>query len=161
MAHAKRGGAVREEIDFAGFHYRAQIGMRRSGRRGSRLVIHQRDQRRVLAVRKSRPAFDPILDPRGQFYDAAAGKNHKIRIRGRPRGQLNGLRVAQHGKAPHEVAKFKVSVKPASQFLVKIPDALSGGYILVDQYRVERWTAPGAESAACLVNNCGIHGNRS
>lgn len=69
MAQAKSGGAVREEIDFAGFHSSAQIGMRRGGRRDFRLVIHQRHQRRVLAVRKSRPAFNPILDPRGEFYD--------------------------------------------------------------------------------------------
>ena len=85
---------MREEIDFARFHYLVQIGMRQSDRSGFGFVIHQRHQSRVLPVRKSHPAFNPILDPRWQFHDAAAGKNHKIRIRGRPRRQLKGRRVA-------------------------------------------------------------------
>ena len=59
---------MREEIDFARFHYLAQIGMRQSDRSGFRFVIHQRHQSRVLPVRKSHPAFNPILDPRGQFH---------------------------------------------------------------------------------------------
>ena len=84
MAQAKSGGAVREEIDFAGFHSSAQIGMRRGGRRNFRLVIHRRHQRRVLAVRNLAQRSNPILDPRGEFYDPAEGKNHKIRVRGRP-----------------------------------------------------------------------------
>ena len=159
MAHSKGGGAMREEIDFAGSHNLAQIGMRQGDRSGFRLVIHQRHQRRVLAVRKSHPAFNPILDPRGQFSGSGGGKNHKICIRGRPCSQVKGLRVSQHGKAPHEVAKFKVFLKPTSQLFVKVPGALSGVEILVDQYCVERWRAPCTKSAAYLTNNSGIHKN--
>ena len=152
---------MREEIDFAGSHNLAQIGMRQGDRSGFRLVIHQRHQRRVLAVRKSHPAFNPILDPRGQFSGSGGGKNHKICIRGRPCSQVKGLRVSQHGKAPHEVAKFKVFLKPTSQLFVKVPGALSGVEILVDQYCVERWRAPCTESAAYLTNKCGTHASLS
>jgi hypothetical protein len=150
---------MREEIDFAGSHNLAQIGMRQGDRSGFRLVIHQRHQRRVLAVRKSHPAFNPILDPRGQFSGSGGGKNHKVCIRGRPCSQVKGLRVSQHGKAPHEVAKFKVFLKPTSQLFVKVPGALSGVEILVDQYCVERWRAPCTKSGAYLTNNSGIHKN--
>jgi hypothetical protein len=58
--------------------------MRQGDRSGFRLVIHQRHKRRVFAVRKSHPAFNPILDPRGQFCGSGGGKNHKTCIRGRP-----------------------------------------------------------------------------
>ena len=148
---------MREEIDFAGFQDLAQIGMRQGDRSGFRLVIHQRHKRRVFAVRKSHPAFNPILDPRGQLCGSGGGKNHKTCIRGRPCSQVKGLRLSQHGKAPHEVAKFKVFLKPTSQLFVKVPGALSGVEILVDQYCVEEWPAPCTEFAAYLTNNCCIH----
>ena len=89
---------MREEIEFPGFQDLAQIGMRQGDRSGFRLVIHQRHKRRVFAVRKSHPAFNPILDPRGQFCGSGGGKNHKTCIRGRPCSQVKGLRLSQHGK---------------------------------------------------------------
>ena len=143
---------MREKIDLPGLHDPAQVGMRSQGCSCRRLVIRQGNEGRMLAIGKeAHPSFDPIHNVRREFGVAREGKNHKVRAGGRARSQLKGLPGAEHGKAEHQVAEVKVSVKSASQSLVKIAGMFSAGEVLVNQYGMERWPSLNAEAAGCVV----------
>lgn len=147
---------MREKIDLPGFHDPAQIGIRCNGRILLRFMIRQCNKRRILVIGKAHPSFNPILDIRREFGVAGEGKNHKVRVGGRARSQLEGSPVAEHGKAPHEVAEYEVSVKSASQFFVEIPGAPSAGKVLVDEYGIERWPSLHPGAAGCIAYKCSV-----
>ena len=147
---------MREKIDLPGFHDPAQIGIRCNGRILLGFMVRQCNKRQILAIGKARPSFNPILDFRREFGVAREGKNHKVRVGGRARSQLEVSPVAEHGKAPHEVAEYEVSVKSASQFLVEIPGAPSAVKVFVDEYNIERWPSVHPGVAGCVAYKCSV-----